>query len=123
MGVIFGIIMAILLITTGAISKERVKGARTNYENFLETIISFFKLREFRRVSGLYLFNAIGSGIIMALSIFFLSDVLKVGVDAAGFMAFPLVTAFCFDPFWSIVSNRARITKCYIYDRSEEQQS
>src|SRR5690625_1720333 len=115
MGVIFGIIMAMLLITTGAISKERVKGARTNYENFLETIISFFKLREFRRVSGLYLFNAIGSGIIMALSIFFLSDVLKVGDDAAVFMAIPLVTAICFAPFWTIVSHRAGKTKAYIF--------
>lgn len=114
MGVIFGTIMTILLIITGTVSKERVEGNRQNYESFLKTISSFFKLKEFRQVSGLYLFNSIGSGIIMALSIFFLSDVLKVGEDAAIFMAIPLITAVCFAPFWTIVSHRAGKTKAYM---------
>lgn len=115
MGVIFGILMIIILIITGLVSKERVIGDRSNYESFIQTILSFLRLEEFRKVSALYLFNAIGTAIIMALSIFFLSDVLKVGDDAAFFMAIPIVTAICFAPFWTKMSHQHGKTKAYIY--------
>lgn len=115
MGIIFGIIMIVILIFTGVISKERVEGDRKNYDKFFKTIISFFKLKEFRQVAGLYLFNAIGSGIIMALSIFYISDVLKVGEDAAIFMAIPLITAVLFAPVWTIISNKFGKRNAYIW--------
>src|SRR5699024_6911715 len=79
MGILCVIVMIGLLISTGVVSKERVEGERSQYHRFIETIVSFFKLKEFQQVTGMYLFNAIGSGVIMALSIFFISDVLKVG--------------------------------------------
>lgn len=115
MGIIFGIIMMTVLIISGVVSKERIGGDRKNYPKFIETITSFFKLKEFRQVSGLYLFNAIGTGVIMALSIFYLSDVLKVGDDAAIYMAIPLVTAVLFAPFWTIMSNKFGKRETYIW--------
>ncbi|MUV36883.1 putative 2,3-dihydroxypropane-1-sulfonate exporter [Lentibacillus sp. JNUCC-1] len=115
MGIIFGITMMVILLMTGSVSKERVEGDRRNYDTFFKTIGSFFKLKEFRQVAGMYLFNAIGSGVIMALSIFFISDVLKVGDDAAVFMAIPLVTAVAFAPFWTLISNRFGKRNAYIW--------
>jgi len=114
MGIFFGIVMIILLILTGVISKERVEGQRNNEHNIIQTITSFFKLKEFRQVTGMYLFNAIGSGIIMALSIFFISDVLKMGDNAAILMAIPLVTAVLVAPIWTVLSNSYGKRNTYI---------
>lgn len=115
MGILFGIVMIGLLISTGVVSKERVEGERSQYHRFIETIVSFFKLKEFQQVTGMYLFNAIGSGVIMALSIFFISDVLKVGDDAAIFMAIPLVTAVLIAPLWTVISNKYGKRNTYIW--------
>src|SRR5699024_5793954 len=106
MGLLVGIVMIGLLISTGVVSKQRVEGERSQYQRFIETCVYFFKLKEFQQVNGMYLFNAIGSGVIMALSIFFISDVLKVGDDAAIFMAIPLVTAVLIAPLWTVISNK-----------------
>ncbi|WP_256759619.1 MFS transporter [Cohnella sp. WQ 127256] len=113
-GIIFGIIIMLLLILTGIVSKERVNGERTNYEGFFTTIHSFLKLKEFRNTYGLFLFNNVGVGIIMALFIFFLSDVLKVEGDATLFMAIPLVSAIVCAPFWNQMSNRYGKRLAYI---------
>lgn len=113
-GIIFGIIIVILLIITGIVSKERVKGERSHYEGFFATIVSFLKLKEFRNTYGLFLFNNVGVGVIMALFIFFLSDVLKVEGDATVFMAIPLVSAIVFAPFWNYMSNRFGKRLAYI---------
>src|SRR5699024_5888667 len=83
MGIFFGVLMIVLLSATVIVAHERVAGERQNYDNFFRTIMSFLQLKEFREVAGLYMFHAVGSGVIMALSIFFLSDVPKVGDDAA----------------------------------------
>ncbi|HLR75905.1 MAG TPA: glycoside-pentoside-hexuronide (GPH):cation symporter [Virgibacillus sp.] len=115
MGISFGFVMMIILIITGVISQERVKGERNNYHGFFQTIASFFKLKEFKQVTGMYLFNAIGSSVIMALSIFFISDVLKMGESAAIFMAIPLVTAVVFAPFWTVVSHKFGKRSTYIW--------
>lgn len=115
MGILFGAVMMVVLFFTGFASKERVEGERSNYDKFLATIVSFIKLKEFRQVTGMYLFNAVGSGVIMALSIFFISDVLKVGDDAAVFMAIPLVTAVLVAPLWTIVSNKYGKRNTYIW--------
>src|SRR5690625_4044203 len=114
MGISFGFVMMIILIITGVISQERVKGERNNYHGFFQTIASFLKLKEFKQVTGMYLFNAIGSSVIMALSIFFISDVLKMGESAAIFMAIPLVTAVVFAPFWTVVSHKFGKRSTYI---------
>ncbi len=113
-GIIFGVVIAILLIFTGFVSKERVKGQRANYEGFFATIVSFLKLKEFRNTYGLFLFNNVGVGVIMALFIFFLGDVLKVEGDATIFMAIPLVAAIVFAPFWNYMSNRYGKRLAYI---------
>jgi GPH family glycoside/pentoside/hexuronide:cation symporter len=113
-GILFGIVIAILLIITGFTSIERVKGSSTQYEGFFATIAAFLKLKEFRNTYGLFLFNNIGVGVIMALFIFFLSDVLKVEGDATIFMAIPLVSAIVFAPFWNSMSNRLGKRFAYI---------
>src|SRR5699024_11380014 len=104
-GIFFGIGMVGLFISRRVVFKERVVGERSQYHRFIETIVSFFKLKEVQQVTGMYLFNAIGSGVIMALSIFFISDVLKVGDDAAIFMAIPLVTAVLIASLCAVISN------------------
>lgn len=115
MGILFGVIMMLILFATGFVSKERVEGERSHYDKFFQTIIAFFKLKEFRQVTGMFLFNAVGSGVIMALSIFYISDVLKVGDDAAVFMAIPLVTAVLVAPLWTIISNKFGKRNAYIW--------
>lgn len=115
MGIIFGVMMIMTLMVTGLMTRERVEGERGHYHTFWGTITSFFKLKEFRQVTGIYLFNAIGSGVIMALSIFFISDVLKMGEGAAIFMAIPIITAVLFAPFWTVLSNKHGKRSTYIW--------
>src|SRR5699024_1291694 len=74
MGILFGIVMIDLLISTGVVSKERVEVERSQYHSFIVTFVSFFKLKEFQQVTGMYLFNDIISDYIMSLFILFLSD-------------------------------------------------
>src|SRR5699024_11267981 len=81
----------------------------------IQTIVSFFKLKEFRQVTGMYLFNAVGSGVIMALSIFYISDVLKLVDDAAVFMAILLVMAVLVAPLWTVISNKFGKRNAYIW--------
>src|SRR5699024_2623999 len=106
MGILFGIVMIVLLISTGVVSKERVEGERSQYHRFIETIVSFFKLKEFQQVTSMYLFNAICIVVIIALFIFFISDVLKVGDDLAIFMAMSLITDVFIAPLWIVISNQ-----------------
>jgi len=106
MGAIFGAIMIWMLVTTGVVSKERVASERSHYEGFFKTIVSFMRLKEFRSTCNLFLFNAVGVGIIMSLFIFFLSDVIKVQGDATMFMAIPLVAAIAVSPFWNYMSQK-----------------
>lgn len=115
MGIIFGVAMMFILCFTAIVSKERVQGERSHQDNMWKTITSFFSLQEFRQVASMYLFNAIGTAIILALSIFFISDVLKLGDDAAIFMAIPLVTAIVFAAFWTILANKFGKRTTYIY--------
>lgn len=115
MGVIFGLLMIFILFITGAVSKERVQGNRQSPDNFWQTIVSFAKLPEFRQVTGMFLFNAIGSAIIMALSIFYISDVLGLGENATIFMAIPLLTAIAVAPFWNSMSNAYGKRNTYIF--------
>src|SRR5690625_447370 len=106
MGIIFGAIMVIILWQAGLVSKERVEGDRKNYEGFFTTIGSFLKSSEFRKVTAMYLFNASGLAVIMALAIFYLDDVLKVGGDATIFMAIPILTALVFAPISTYFINK-----------------
>lgn len=106
MGIIFGLIMIVALFITGFMSKERVEGERSNYEGFFKTIDSFFKLQEFRNVTGLYLFNAAGLAVVMALAIFYLGDVLKIEGDATIYMAIPIITALALAPIWTYFINK-----------------
>src|SRR5699024_6568018 len=106
MGILFGFVMIGLLISTGVVSKERVEGERSQYHRFIETIVSFFKLKEFHQVTGMYLFNPISTCVIMAMSCFFISDLLKLCVDAAIFMAIPFVPAVFIAPLWTLIINK-----------------
>src|SRR5699024_9585365 len=127
MGILFGIVMIGLLISTGVVSKERVEGERSQYHRFIETIVSFFKLKEFQQVTGIYLFNFIGCCVIMVLFIvfvcvfiivyfyLFISKELKVGEHATIFMAIPLVTAVLIAPLWTVISNKYGKRNTYVW--------
>src|SRR5690625_4270146 len=54
----------------------------------------------------MYLFNASGLAVIMALAIFYLGVVLKVGGDATIFMAIPILTALVFAPISTYFINK-----------------
>src|SRR5699024_9653884 len=91
------------------------EGERSQYHRFIETIVSVFELKEFLQVTGVYLFNAIDSGVIMDLSFFFMREVLKVVEDAAIFMAIPLVTAVLIDVLWTVFNNKYGKRNTYIW--------
>jgi len=113
MGMIFGLLIMGLLFITGSGTKERTKITDQAYEGFFETIASFFRMKEFRIVLGMFLFNMIGFDIIMATFFFFISDVIQVEGDATIFMAIPLVVAVLASPLWIFLGNKLGKKKAY----------
>lgn len=114
MGIMFGVIIAALALVNSFVCKERIKSPRNMYQGFFKTISSFFKLKEFRHYTGLFLFNMVGLDIIMAVIVFFIADTLKISGDTTIFLATPLVCAVIFAPFWTFVSKKIGKCKSYI---------
>ena len=117
MGVIFGALVTGILFITAFGTKERVTltaEEEQNYEGFFQTLKSFFKLKEFRIIIGMFLCNMIGFDIIMAVFFFFIQDVVKIRGDATIYMAIPLVVAVAATPFWIFLANRIGKRWAYI---------
>jgi Na+/melibiose symporter-like transporter len=57
MGVIFGFLIIVILFITASGTKERIKHEYQSYEGLIQTLLSFFKFKEFRIVIGKFLFN------------------------------------------------------------------
>lgn len=119
MGVVFGCIIFGVLLVTGFGTKERIhnQGA-TNHEGFFKTLSSFMKLKEFRIVLGMFLFNMIGFDVIMSVIPFYLGDVLGIKGDISDmqmyFMAIPLIAAVAAAPLWVMVMNKLGKRRAYI---------
>jgi len=114
MGVIFGSLIILVLFVTASGTRERVAHKTQNYEGFLKTLGSFFKLKEFRIVIGMFLMNMIGFDIIMAVFYFFVDDVVKIQGDATIYMAVPLVVAVAASPLWMHLGAKWGKRKAYI---------
>lgn len=114
MGIMFGCVIAVLALINSFVCKERIKSPRTNYQGFFKTISSFFKLKEFRQYTGLFLFNMVGLDIIMAVIVFFIADTLKISGDTTLYLATPLVIAVVCAPLWTFISKKLGKCKSYI---------
>ena len=114
MGIIFGILIVICLFVTAFSTRERVSRIEQTYEGFFQTLASFFKLREFRIVMGMFLCNMIGLDIIMAVFYFYMADALQIEGDVTIFMAIPLVIAIVAAPLWIYLGNKWGKRKAYI---------
>lgn len=114
MGMMFGALTILILFVTAAGTRERTQLTEHAFEGFFKTIGSFFKLKEFRIVLGMFLFNMIGFDIIMANFYFFIADVVKVQGDATVYMAIPLVIAAAASPLWIYLGNKLGKKKAYI---------
>jgi glycoside/pentoside/hexuronide:cation symporter, GPH family len=114
MGMIFGVLIIGILFITAAGTHERTKHVHQDYEGFMDTIASFFRLKEFRIVLGMFLFNMIGFDIIMASFYFFIADVMKIEGDPTIYMAIPLVIAAAASPLWIFLGEKWGKQKAYI---------
>lgn len=114
MGMIFGLMIIGILFVTATGTHERTRLSEQEFEGFFETIASFFRLKEFRVVLGMFLFNMIGFDIIMATFYFFIADVVKIQGDATIYMAIPLVVAVVASPLWIFLGNKLGKKKAYI---------
>jgi len=115
MGMIFGFLIIVILFITATGTKERTEHVKQVQEGLFQTLVSFFKLREFRIVIGMFLFNMIGFDIIMANIMFFLGDVAKIKGDIqAVFTAITLVVAVIAAPFWVMMGEKWGKKKAYI---------
>lgn len=108
------LIVCILLAFFG--SKERVSIKQEKHQSSIwKNLKSLCKLREFRYVLGVFVFNMVSFDIIMALYIYYMRYVLKISEDLSFiFMAIPLVAAIGVTPLWVGISNRLGKQKTYI---------
>lgn len=118
---VMGRILALFVVINTLIAffgtKERVSsGQAAEYEGGVRASLkSLLKLREFRLVAGVFIFNMIGFDIIMAMYIFYMKHALKISDDLSFvFMAVPLIIAVAATPVWVRVSEKAGKQKAYI---------
>ncbi len=114
MGIIFGVLIVICLFVTASATRERAVHIEQIYEGFFQTLSSFFKLKEFRIVMGMFLCNMIGLDIIMSVFYFFIADAIQIEGDATIYMAIPLVVAIFAAPLWIFLGNKWGKRKAYI---------
>ncbi|WP_058302888.1 MFS transporter [Gorillibacterium timonense] len=116
MGLVLGAVIAVCVLLAFAGTKERVEPKAPVADNgFWKTILSLFKLREYRLVLGVFIGNMLGFDVIMALYIYFMKYALKVSSDISYiFMAIPLVVAVAVTPLWVHLSNKMGKQKTYI---------
>jgi sugar (Glycoside-Pentoside-Hexuronide) transporter len=108
------IVISVLLAFAG--TKERVAVKKPAvHESIGKSLRSLLKLREYRLVLGVFIFNMVGFDIIMALYIYFMKYALKISDDISYiFMAIPLVVAVTVTPLWVGISNKIGKQKTYI---------
>lgn len=116
MGRVLALILAISILLAFAGTKERVKAkVSEKQENIWRNLKSLMKLREFKLVLGVFIFNMVSFDIIMALYIYFMKYALRISDSLSYiFMAIPLVAAVVVTPIWVGISNKIGKQKTYI---------
>ncbi len=116
MGAVFGVVIAASLVVTFAGTHERVTSSSGGMQaGFVATFRSIVRLREFRLVLAMFLFNMVGFDLIQTLLIYFLKHVVQVP-DSLTFviMAVPLVVAISAAPLWIAIGSRVGKRRAYI---------
>ena len=107
MGCIVAVLVVIMYLFTFTFTRERVKPEASETEGIIQTLKSFWKLKEFRSVLAIFLFNQIGADIFMFIIIFFLKDVIRIPEDTTFIiMGIPIITAIIAAPFWVWMGSR-----------------
>lgn len=116
MGGILAVMIAgsILLAFMG--TRERVEAKEPESgASMWENLRSLMKLKEYRLVLGVFIFNMVGFDIIMALYIYFMKYALLISDSISYvFMAIPLVCAVVVTPLWVKLSDKLGKQKTYI---------
>ncbi|MFA9463954.1 MAG: MFS transporter [Velocimicrobium sp.] len=116
MGRILAAILAISILLAFAGTKERVTVASQEKQGkFFSNLKSLIKLKEFKFVLGVFIFNMVSFDIIMALYIYYMKYALKISDSLSYiFMAIPLVAAVIATPAWVNISSKMGKQKTYI---------
>lgn len=116
MGRVLGLILIVSILLAFARTKERVKAKDVEIQgNIFKNLKSLIRLKEFKMVLGVFIFNMVAFDIIMALYIYFMRYALKISDDLSFvFMAVPLVAAIIVTPMWVSMSNKLGKQKTYI---------
>lgn len=122
----FGGFAALVIIISTFNVHERISLGADNTYNFIDTLKSFFKMKEFRGSIGLYLFGVLGFDIIMATFMFYAADALGFGQMSVGGMdgnllstiliAVPLICGMIGAPIWTFISEKK--SKSFAYNLS-----
>lgn len=115
MGWLLGAVVTVCILLCFAGTKERVQPTLQKPEPMLKSLRSLLRLKEYRLVLGVFIFNMVGFDIIMALYIYFMKYALKISDDVSYlFMMIPLVLAVIATPLWVWVSDKLGKKKAYI---------
>lgn len=115
MGIILAVIIAVTVLLSFAGTKERVQAKTTEKQKIWQNLKSLIKLKEYKLVLGVFIFNLVAFDVIMALYIYFMKYALKISDDLSYiFMAVPLVFAVVVTPLWVGMSNKLGKKKAYI---------
>lgn len=119
MGKMLGCILMVCILISFMGTRERVGSTNVSRVNTQKGLWNQFKslakLKAYRWVLGLFIFNMVGFDIIMALYIYFMKYALLISEDLSYvFMAIPLVSAVIFTPMWVKISDKIGKEKTYI---------
>ncbi len=116
MGRALAVMLTICILCAFVGTKERVEAdVSKNQGNIWSNLKSLIKLREFKLVLGVFIFNMVSFDIIMALYIYYMKYALKISDNLSYiFMAIPLVAAVIVTPMWVGISNKIGKQKTYI---------
>lgn len=116
MGRVLALVLAVSILLAFVGTKERVEAkVSENQGNIWTNLKSLMKLKEFKLVLGVFIFNMVSFDIIMALYIYFMKYALKISDSLSYiFMAIPLVAAVVVTPIWVGISNKIGKQKTYI---------
>ncbi len=115
MGWLLGAVVTVCILLCFTGTKERVQPTLQKPEPMLKSLRSLLRLKEYRLVLGVFIFNMVGFDIIMALYIYFMKYALKISDDVSYlFMMIPLVLAVIATPLWVWVSDKLGKKKAYI---------
>ncbi len=116
MGRVLALILAVSILLAFAGTRERVEYKKPEKQGSIwGNLKSLIKLREFKLVLGVFIFNMVSFDIIMALYIYYMKYALQISDDLSYiFMAIPLVAAVLVTPMWVGISNKLGKQKAYV---------